>query len=213
MQPLQKMRAGDGYEICLFPFPYLYMSQDEGGDFSHINTYNIDFLGWDSQGRVLTCPFYSPVTLKCVGAWNTEAGGNNRIYESVDKVHLANGELDYLTIAFAHDNEPIHDIGDIVNQGELLGHTGTYGNVTGDHTHSCCGQGKYEGYTTREGGHQDLTNRIHYWNATYTNDTVIVRGFNHNWINYDSPIPPTPSIKIKTNFKWVLYARRLRNKN
>ena len=203
--------ADDGYEICEFPFEYLYMSQDEGGDYSHVNTYNIDFLGWGANGRIYNCPFYAPVTLECVEV--SSASDNNRIYQSINKVHLADGSLDYLTIAFAHDNTPIHNVGDIIFQGELLGHTGTAGYVTGDHTHSCCGKGLYQGYTEREGGHWDLTNRVHYWLATYVNDTVIVNGFNHNWIEY-SNIPPTPpdpaGYILKGKFPFVLYANKLR---
>lgn len=202
------MVASDGKEVCLFPFPYLYMSQDEGGDYSHINTYNIDFLGWNQSGRVLKCEFYAPCTLRCVTIW--DASSNNRVYQSVDKVHLANGQLDYLTIAFAHDDNPVSWVGKVIKQGDVLGHTGTTGNVTGDHTHTCCGQGEYDGYAQRTGGHWDLNNRIHYWDACYTNNTVIVRGFNHRWHDYTGGIiPPTPGRK---NFPWVLYANKLRMK-
>lgn len=204
MQALETMVAPDGYEVCLFPFPYLYMSQDEGGDYSHVNTYNIDFLGWGENGRIYQAPFYAPCTLKCVDIWDSSS--NNRVYESTQPVHLANGHLDYLTISFAHDDTPIHNIGDIIPQGNLLGRTGTTGMVTGDHTHSCCGEGQYNGYTQRTGGHYDLTNRIHYWEATYVNDTTIVRGYNHDWEIYQGGI-----ITRTTNkFKWVLYARKLR---
>lgn len=206
MRAGQTLVASDGYEVALFPFEYLYMSQDEGGDFSHVNTYNIDFLGWDSNGRVLKCPFYAPCTLKCVAIWDSTS--NNRVYQSTRKVHLASGVIDYLTIAFAHDDNPPHNVGDIIGQGQLLGHTGTTGNVTGDHTHTCCGRGTYQGYTQRTGGHYDLTNRIHYWDAVYVNDTTIVRGFNHNWVIYQGGI--TPSGGKRTKFPWVLYARKLR---
>ena len=209
MRPYQRMTDRQNREVVLFPFEYLYMSQDEGGDYSHQNTYNIDFLGWNSIGRVLRCPFYAPVTLKCVAIWDSSS--NNRVYESTRKVHFADGTIDYLTIAFAHDDYPIWNVGDIITQGALLGHTGTYGdNVTGDHTHTCCGKGRYDGYTQRQGGHYDLTNRCHYWEATFVNDTTIVRGFNHNWVTYSSPYPSGGM--RKNHFSWVLYARKIRNK-
>ena len=41
----QTLVAPDGYEVALFPMPYLYMTQDEGGDYSHLGTYNIDCVG------------------------------------------------------------------------------------------------------------------------------------------------------------------------
>lgn len=210
----QKLVASDGYEVALFPMPYLRMSQDEGGDYSHQGTYNIDFIGWGANGRIYQAPIYAPCTMKLVEFWNSYGGGNNCVFESVNKVHLPNGQLDYLTITFGHDsNPPITTIGQVVQQGDLCYHTGTYGNVTGDHTHSCCGQGHYVGYTTREGGHQDLTNRIHYWDAVYVNDTVISQGFGHNWLTWNGPTPPIPPIpSFKTKFPWVLYARKLREK-
>lgn len=209
MMPLQTLKDNNNREIVLFPFEYLYMSQDEGGDHSHENTYNIDFLGYNGTSIISSCPFYAPVTLKCVDIW--DSSNNNRVYESVDQVHFADGTIDYLTIAFAHDNSPVHNVGDVINQGELLGHTGSYGQVTGDHTHTCCGKGRYEGYTERTGGHYDLTNRCHYWDATFVNNTTIVRGYNHNWVIYETPVPPY-TIVPKPKFPWVLYARKLRNK-
>lgn len=208
MRPLQTLRDNQNREVVLFPFEYMYMSQDEGGDYSHQYTYNLDFLGWGANGRILQCPFYAPVTLKCVAIWDSTS--NNRVYESVNPVVFADGTIDYLTIAFAHDNNPIHNIGDTINQGQLLGHTGTYGQVTGDHTHTCCGKGRYQGYTQRQGGHYDLTNRCHYWDATFVNDTTIIQGYNHNWVTYVNPNPPS-NIR-STHFPWVLYARKLREK-
>ena len=205
----QKLKDENGYQVTLFPFEYLYMSQDEGGDYSHNGTYNIDFLGWNKDGRVLKCPFYAPCDLKCVAIWDSSS--NNRVYESVEKVHLANGNIDYLTIAFAHDDNPVWNVGDTIKQGEILGHTGTTGNVTGDHTHTCLGQGKYEGYTKRDTGQWDLTNRIHYWEGVFTNDSVIVRGFDHPWHSF-IPAPTPTEIKQRKKFKWVLYANKLRKK-
>ena len=208
----QRMVARDGYEVALFPMPYLRMSQDEGGDYSHQGTYNIDLLGWSPSGRVLRAPVYAPCTMKVVAYFNNYAGGNTLTFESINKVHLANGALDYLTICFAHDSSPpVTAIGAVVNQGDLCYHTGTYGNVTGDHTHTCCGQGQYQGYTTRPTGHMDLTNRIHYWDALYVNDTVISQGFGHNWVEWTQPPGPTPPTDEESKFPWFIYWRRRRN--
>lgn len=209
MRAGQRLVAPDGYEVALFPLPYLYMSQDEGGDYSHIGTYNIDLLGWDANGRVYQAPVYAPCTMKVVATWLNYAGGNSVFYESVNKVHLANGQLDYLTISFGHDsNPPYTNIGDVVQQGDICYHTGTYGNVTGDHTHTCTGQGHYQGVTSRPpDNHQDLTNRIHYWEAVFINDTTVIQGYNHSWIDWYNPI----TIRKKNKFPFVLYAEKLRN--
>ena len=73
----QTMVAEDGYEVALFPMPYLYMSQDEGGDYSHTGTYNIDFIGYNASGVVYNAPIYAPCTMKVVSTNLTYAGGNN----------------------------------------------------------------------------------------------------------------------------------------
>lgn len=213
MLAMQTMVAPDGKEICLFPFEYMYISQNENGQYSHANTYNIDFLGWGANGHITHCPFYAPCTLRCVAIW--DAGSNTRVYQSVNPVHLADGTVDYLTINFTHDDNPPHNVGDMVLQGALLGRTGTTGNVTGDHIHSCCGKGQYEGFTRREPGpgeaegHFDLTNRAHYYDCCYVNDTVIVDGAGNPWVEYNGRI----GRRGKKKFPWVLYARKLRNKH
>lgn len=209
----QRLVANDGYEVALFPMPYLNMSQDEGGDYSHQGTYNIDLLGWDANGRVLQAPIYAPCTMKVVAYNSGTLWGNTVVFESTNKVHLPNGQLDYFCIAFGHDsNPPYTTVGSTVTQGVLCYHTGTYGNVTGDHVHVCVGQGHYQGFTERQSGNYDLTNRIHSWDGLYVNNTIIVNGYNHNWRNYIRPTPPpTPGGGGRSSsFPWVLYSRRLR---
>ena len=215
MRAGQTLRASDGYEVALFPLEYMNISQGEmmPSGWSHYNVYNIDFLGWNANGRVYNCPIYAPCTMKVVAYWSTYEGGHQVFFESVNPVHLANGQLDYLTIYFAHAQTPPYTtIGQVVNQGQLCYYTGTYGEVTGDHVHTCCGQGHYQGVTQRSGGHYDLTNRIHYYDAVYTNDTVIVDGNSYNWKTWSGPTPPTPTPSFK-KFPWVLYARKLRERN
>lgn len=205
----QRLVASDGHEVALFPMPYLNMSQDEGGDYSHQGTYNIDLLGWGANGRILQAPIYASCTMKVVAYNPGTLWGNTVVFESVNKVHLPNGRLDYFCIAFGHDsNPPVTVVGSTVTQGALCYHTGTYGNVTGDHVHVCVGEGHYQGFTERQTGNYDLVNRIHSWNGLYVNDTVIVNGYGHNWREYTAP--PTPVHRRRSNFPWVLYARKLR---
>lgn len=213
MRPYQRLVAADGYEVALFPMPQLYMTQDEGGDYSHQGTYNIDFLGYTVSGQQNNAPLYAPCTMKVVATRMNYAGGNTVVFESVDRVHLADGSLDYLTIFFSHDpSPPVAIIGTTVTQGQICYHTGSYGYATGDHVHTCCGKGQYEGFTVRPTNHEDLTNRIHYWDALYVNDTTILQGYNHNWVTWTGPTPPgpTPSYVSFNKFPWVLYARKFR---
>jgi len=202
----QRMVASDGYEVLLFPLEYLYMSQDEGGSYSHLYTYSIDLMGWGPNGRIYQCPYYAPCTLVC-----KSVSSGSVVWESVDKVHFANNVLDYVTIHFAHDdNTSIHYVGEIINQGELIGHTGTTGNVTGDHVHLNTARGHYAGFYDVGTGHYQLRNATHVYDTMFVNDTIIRNGYNHNWIEYNGSIQPT--YHKKGRFKWVLYAQKLRNK-
>lgn len=212
MRALQRLIASDGFEVMLFPLEYMYMSQTEGGDFSHAGTLQMDFLGWGSSGRVYRCPYYAPCTCRCVATTNS---GNNRIYQSTREVHLADGTLGYVTFEVAHDNLPPHNVGDIVTQGDLLGRTGTAGYVTGDHLHFQCARGTYAGWEqVPPNNNWQLKNEMHIYDACYVNDTIIVQGYSYNWREYEGGVtPPTPTpTEKRTKFPWVLYARKLRNK-
>lgn len=205
----QQLVASDGYEVALFPMPYIYMTQDEGGDYSHTGTYNIDFIGYDGSGVVYTAPIYAPVSMKVISYHGTYTGGNAVIFESLNKVHLPNGQLDYLTVMFMHcNNPPYKTVGDVVYQGQLCYRTGTYGYVTGDHVHSCLGQGRGGYFVQRSSGNYDLSNRIHYWDGVFVNSTIIVQGYNHNWRTWGGQ--PQPVQNEDRRFPWVLYARKLR---
>ena len=191
----QKLKTNEGVEVLLFPLPYLYMSQDEGGDFSHAGTLAMDFLGWSGNGRIYQAPYYAPCSCTCIAS--TESA--NRIWQSDSPVLYADGTVDYVTWVQAHDNNPL-PIGTKLNQGDLLGHTGTAGEVTGDHVHFNFAKGTYANWEqVPPNNNWQLKNSIHIYDASYTNDTVIVQGYNHPWKNYDSPNPPKPPPKYSYN--------------
>ena len=204
----QRLIASDGYEVMLFPLEYLYMSQDEGGDFSHAGTLAMDFLGWNYLGRVLQCPYYAPVSCTCIAS--TESA--NRIWQSNSQVHLADGSLDYVTWVVAHDNNP-PAVGTSLVQGQLMGHTGTAGNVTGDHLHLNIAKGQYANWErVPPNNNWQLRNSMHIYDACFVNDTTIVQGYGHSWIDWTGPTPPTPSGKKKRGFPWAIYGRKFRER-
>ena len=213
MKAGEKLKATDGYEVMLFPLEYLYMTQDEGGNYSHAGTLSIDLAGWGANGRVYRCPYYAPCTCKLVSSTG-DLANNMIIWESVDKVHLADGTLDYVCWQFGHDNSPPYTLpGTVIQQGTLIGRTGTAGNVTGDHVHFNVARGHYAGgERVPPNNNWQFKNSIHVYDACYVNDTTVVRGFNHNWRVFDGGITPTPSDdeSKKKRFPWVLYARKLR---
>ena len=217
----QTLVANDGYEVALFPLVALYDYQDEGGTGSHEGTYNIDFHGYMFSGnawvRQTQAPIYAPCTCKLVYKYPTgTAGGNGRTFQSVNQVHTPGG-LRYIMFYFGHDANPIaNTLNEVFNQGAIIAHTGNYGVSSGDHTHTCMGEGTWQGWnismTNRPSGHQDFTNHIHYWEAVYVNNTKILQGRGHNWVEWDEPVPPTPTYVEYNRFPWVLYARKFRER-
>ena len=209
------MRAGDrlvgsdNKEVMLFPLQYMYISQGEGGSYSHAGTYNIDFMGWGLNGRVYNCPYYAPCSCTCVWAGGSD---NIRIFQSNTEVHRIDGTFGYVTFLFMHDNNPIASVGDRFTQGDLIGHTGTAGNVTGDHVHYNVAKGRYAGTEHVPPDNQyQLVNSAHIYNVCAINYTDIANGYGYNWRLYQGGHYPTVTVK-KNRFKWVLYANKLRSK-
>ena len=202
------MVGSDGKEVMLFPLPYMYISQGEFESFSHAGIYAIDFLGWDSNGRVYQAPMYAPCSCRCVAT--IDVSNKGRIFQSLDRVHTPNG-LQYVTFMCFHDNNPIASVGDTFNQGDIFAHTGTAGNVTGDHTHFNTANGTYAGWeNVPPDNHGELVNSTHIYDICYTNDTIIVNGYGYNWKEYSGGIVPGDLKKKK--FPWFIYSRKLRNK-
>ena len=207
----QRLIASDNKEVMLFPLPYMYITQGENGSFSHQGTLNIDFIGWNSNGRVYNDPIYAPCSCTCV--YVGSGAENGRYFQSNDMVHCADGQLHYVTFLFYHDNNPIANLGDVFTQGDLIAHTGTAGYVTGDHTHFNTAYGTYQGIERVPPDNQSqLVNSSHIYETCYVNDTVIVDGYGYNWIEYTGPTPPIPSVTKRGKFPWVLYGRKLRQR-
>ena len=209
------MRAGerlistsDGKEIMLFPLEYMYITQGEGGSYSHTGTYNIDFAGYNSGGVVLQCPYYAPCSCHCVYAGGSD---NIRIFESDSEVHRADGTVGYVNFLFMHDNNPVASLGDSFIQGELIGHTGTAGNVTGDHVHYNTAKGHYSAMHQVPPDNQwELIGSDHVYDISYVNDTTLVQDYGYSWKTFQGGIDPS-EVKKRERFKWILYANKLRN--
>lgn len=205
MQPLQRLIAPDGYEVMLFPMEYMNISQGEGGSFSHDKA--MDFLGWNSLGRVYQCPYYAPCSCKCVAHFGSS---DNATWESLDKVHMPDGSLTKVTFCFNHDANP-PAVGTVLTQGNLIGHSGVSGGATGDHMHFNTAIGDYQGYELIPGTQwYQLKNSSHIYDTCYVNDTVLVNDYGYNWRTYTAPPTPIPSDKHK--FPWFIYANKLRSK-
>ena len=127
------MRPGEtltynGYEVCLFPFDWVECTQISGpGQYSHCCGTASDWVGRTGSQD----PIYAPFSCSLIYS-GTPANGNTRAYVSDSQVWTPMG-LSRIVVAFTHNNNPPSNLH--FNQGDLIAHTGTAGNVTGDHCH------------------------------------------------------------------------------
>lgn len=217
------MRAGqtlydnNGKQVALFPLSGFHISQRDDETFSHNPSryWATDYLGWNSNGRVYRDSCYAPVDIKLMWKNSTECVA---LWESIEKVHLANGMIDYLSIIVYHDNDiqnnTYYSVGTIKRQGEVFNRTGTGGNVTGDHVHLETGYGRF----TNPNNHYHIensggVNRLHNYDALFINDTNPYQSpGNYSWKTFQGGSPTPPGEKTEHHFPWVLYARKLRDK-
>lgn len=202
----QKSIGSNGYENLLFPLEYMNISQGENGRYSHQGTYAIDFLGWGANGRVYKCPYYAPCT--CFLKRIFGSSSPMLVWQSSQPVNYIDGSLDYVLIGVAHDNDtPNFKVGETRNQGDVLGHTGTYGYVTGDHVHIEIAKGTDASFFKNSSGVWQFKNEYHDYLAMGVNDTIIVNGYGYNWKSFGTPTPPappTPIITKKEKFPWQI---------
>ena len=202
--------GGNGNQNTMFPLEYMYLSQGEGGSYSHLGTLAMDFVGYDANGRVYRCPYYAPCNLQLVAT--PDNSNHIYVYTSTVTVNFVDGTSGIFTMMVNHDND-IYTIGRTVLQGQQLGKTGTYGNGSstgvGDHVHIEVKKGAWEGLIQNSQGVWCMKNADHLYNLFGVNDTVLIETGSYNWQEY--PITPTPSGR-SGKFPWFIYANKLRNK-
>ena len=206
MQPFERKIAPDGHEVMLFPLTQLYVTQGENGSYSHQGILAMDLVVIGQHHA----PIYAPCSCTCVAVLSDS--NNGRIFQSNSEVWTPAG-LQYVNFMFFHDNNPIASVGRTFTQGDLIAHTGTAGNVTGDHTHFNTAYGTYAGWThVPPQNHGCLVNSSHIYETCYIDDTLITNTGGYTWVTYGST-PPVPTGTSKHRFKWVLYANKFRNRN
>lgn len=117
----EKLLTDTGVEVLLFPMDCMYITQGEHGSISHVLA--MDFVGWNGSMQINNYPYYAPCSVQCI-AKNYNNGQAYLIFESINPVYLPNGQTDYVNFVVMHDNNPLYNVGDVINQGDILGHTG-----------------------------------------------------------------------------------------
>ena len=198
----ERMFGSNGKENFLFPLEDMYLSQGSyTATYSHNGCYAMDFIGWSNGSRVYQCPYYAPFSCHLVARWGSSSP--MVVWESDDVVNFIDGTTDYACIGFCHDNNVMSfTIGESRTQGQVIGHTGTYG-ASADHVHIEAKKGTYDGYHKNSQNVWMLTNSTWLYNLFGVNDTVLSKTYyvNHNgvrvtypWREFsDTPIPPTPT--------------------
>lgn len=212
MKAGQKLTDNNNYNVMLFPMDEMYITQGEHGSISHVLA--MDFVGWNGTNQVSHYPYYAPCNCKCI-AKNYNNNQAYLIFESLNPVHFADNTIDYINFVVMHDDNPIKNVGDIVYQGDLLGHTGSSGYATGDHLHLNVARGKYKGWQNVGGAFYELKNSISIYNACFINDTTLYNNGDYNWKTYKgTPTPPTPPTPVeKSKNKWFKYLYSINYRN
>lgn len=179
------------YDVVLFPLEICNITQVSNPDsFSHCCGNAIDCVGRNEKADV-----YAPCKLKLFNI-SQDPNSNARFWTSVEEVYTPSG-LKNITLAFLHDdNPPFSNIGDVVEQGQLIAHTGIKGFVTGDHTHieQAVGNNKLlvDYGITCSGGNRcyAIDGSVSAETIFFINDTVIVDTKGLNFKMFEKPTPP-----------------------
>lgn len=197
MKPNTKYLDSNGYEFFMCPFTKMYITQGSR-QWSHSGAMANDVTNGDGA----KAPYYAPFSCVCEAVY-PNAGQTQ--WRSLNKVHFANGVIDYARITIAHDDTMNSWVGQNLSQGQQIGNMGVKGIGTGVHAHIQVGVGQsnvwgiVKGYFTMNGvrypvyGFQrepyDLDD------CYFVNDTVILNGAGGNWKTCTpaSGVTPKPS--------------------
>ena len=157
-------------EKPLYPSPYMRITQGYMTG-THADSYAIDDAGSDRGIDYIKAPFTG--TIKKI--YTSDA--NEVWLESNEPVIYPDGNVDYMTMLFAHDNDISNlFIGKVINQGERFYEEGTKGNASGNHVHMECGKGKFtgSGWHKNSAGYWSINNGKNPTECLWIDDTITV---------------------------------------
>lgn len=173
--------GGTGMQLAVFPMDMINISQGENGSHSHMGTLCIDFVGTSAK-----YPYYAPCDCEMIERFDSSAVA---IWKSSRPVKRADGSEGNIVWSCIHELPITHTKGTKLKKGDLMGHTGMGGHVTGDHLHLQVIDGaEYQGFTVNSQGANTLVGKeLHIYNvfSIHNNvsgkDTNVVSGGGYNW--------------------------------
>ena len=176
-----------GVQDFLAPFTDIYITQGSNMG-THRGTMANDVRGAYAGVKY---PYYAPCDCKLI--WRDVSNGQG-MWQSLEKVRFANGNIDYATFVTAHDETFDAQVGQIVRQGEQLGNMGNRAGggaiSTGVHCHIEIAQHKYDisNWKKNRYGIYCFPNETDTDDCYFVDNTNIIYGFGGNW-KYLSQIP------------------------
>lgn len=176
-----------GIQDFLCPFTDMYITQGSNMG-THRGTMANDVRGSYAGVKY---PYYAPCDCKLI--WRDVSNGQG-MWQSLEKVRFANGNIDYATFVTAHDETFDAQIGQVVRQGEQLGNMGSKAGggaiSTGVHCHIEIAQHKYDISNWKKNGYgiYCFPNETDTDDCYFVDNTNIIYGMGGNW-KYLSQIP------------------------
>ena len=199
MKKGQKSIRG-GRQDFLCPFTDMYITQGSQSG-SHAGTMANDVRGAEVGVRY---PYYAPCDCKLI--W-CDASNGQGMWQSLEKVRFANGNIDYATFVTAHDNTFDASIGQIVRQGDQLGNMGDRAGggayVTGVHCHIEIAQHMYDisNWHKNSYGIWCFPDETDTDDSYFVDDTNILNGMGGSWKHTtDVPVSSDKYINIP---EWI----------
>jgi hypothetical protein len=152
------------------------VTQGENGDYSHKGTLCIDFVGTTDQ-----YPYYAPCDCECIATGQD----SYLVWKSDKPVMCADGQVRSIVWVNVHESPLTHSVGTKLTKGQLMGHTGIGGNVTGDHWHFNVIEGTtYNGWAYTPDSRLAGT-ELHIYDVFAVNGVNIVNGNGYAWKTSD----------------------------
>lgn len=168
-----------GLQLAKFPMDMIQITQGENGSYSHVNTLCIDFVGTHDK-----YPYYAPFDCEAIFRSDNSA---IMVWKSNGKVMCVDGEARDIVFTCFHESPLMYPVGKKLSKGDLLGHTGIGGMVTGDHLHLNVIEGtEYKGLVLKGNNSYALVGtELHIFDVFDTTGVRIVDGYGYDWKKSD----------------------------